>query len=82
MNRWSAGLLGEAFALDIDSSTFGFSGTLFNVKLSTEYWLFNNVGIGAAINWFSLDVDVEDGSWKGQLEYEYWGPQAYVAIRF
>ncbi len=80
--KWSAGLHGEAFWLNIDADTFGFSGTLFNVRASTEYWFFNNVGLGAAVNWFSLDVDVDDGDWRGILEYQYWGPQVYAVVRF
>ena len=80
--KWSAGLHGELFALNIDADTFGFSGTLINVRLGTEYWFFNNVGLGAAVDWFSLDVDVDDGDWRGELDYQYWGPQVYLAIRF
>jgi hypothetical protein len=80
--KWSAGLHGQVFALDIDADTFGFSGTLINLRLSTEYWFFNNVGLGAAVNWFSLDVDVDDGDWRGKIDYQYWGPQVYVAVRF
>ncbi len=80
--KWSAGLHGEVFWLNIDADSFGFSGTLINLRLSTEYWFFNNVGLGAAINWFSLDVDVNDGDWRGILDYQYWGPQVYAAVRF
>ena len=80
--NWSAGLHGEVFALNIDEDTFGFSGTLINLRLSTEYWFFNNVALGAAVNWFSLDVDVDNGDWRGRLEYQYWGPQIYLAMRF
>lgn len=80
--KWSAGLQGEIFALNIDADTFGFSGTFINFRASTEYWFFNNVGLGAAINWFSLDVDVDDGDWRGKLDYQYWGPQVYALIRF
>ena len=80
--KWSASLLGEVFWLNIDADTFGFSGTFINLRASTEYWFFNNVGLGAAINWFSLDVDVNDGDWRGIIEYQYWGPQIYAAIRF
>ena len=80
--RWTAGLHGEIFALNIDADTFGFSGSLINLKLSTEYWLFNNFAVGAAISYFNLDVDVDDGDWKGKLDYQYWGPQVYAAIRF
>jgi hypothetical protein len=80
--KWSAGLHGEVFWLNIDADTFGFSGTFINLRASTEYWFFNNVGLGAAINWFSLDVDVDDGDWRGILDYQYWGPQVYAALRF
>lgn len=80
--KWSAGLHGEVFWLNIDADTFGFSGTLINLRANTEYWFFNNVGLGAAVNWFSLDVDVDDGDWRGILEYQYWGPQVYLVMRF
>ena len=80
--RWTAGLHGEFFALNIDADTFGFSGSLINLKLSTEYWIFNNVALGAAINYFNLDVDVDDNDWKGEFDYQYWGPQVYAAVRF
>jgi hypothetical protein len=53
-----------------------------NLRLSTEYWFFNNVGLGAALNWFELNADVDDDDWKGNLDYNYWGPQIYVAVRF
>ncbi len=80
--KWSAGLLGEVFWLNTGSDTFKFSGSLVNLRLSTQYWFFNNVGLGAAINYFNLNVDVEDDDWKGKLDYSYWGPQVYVAVRF
>lgn len=80
--KWSAGLLGEFFWLNIGSDTFKFSGSLANIRLSTEYWFFNNVGLGAALNWFDLNVDVEDDDWKGKLDYNYWGPHIYVTVRF
>jgi hypothetical protein len=80
--KWSAGLLGELFWLNTSSDTFKFSGSLVNLRLSTEYWFFNNVGLGAALNWFDLNADVDDDDWKGNLDYNYWGPQIYVAVRF
>lgn len=80
--RWSAGLKGQFFALDLNDDTFSFSGTVTNVNLSTEYWVFNNVGLGVAVNWFKLDVDLDESEWKGTLDYEYWGPQIYATVRF
>jgi hypothetical protein len=80
--KWSAALHGQFFALDLDDDTFSFSGTLTNLRLSTEYWVFNNLGLGVALNWFKLDVDLDDSDWKGSVDYEYWGPQIYATIRF
>ena len=80
--RWSAGFHGQVFALDLDDDTFSFSGTVTNLRLSTEYWVFNNVGLGVAVSWFKLDVDLDDSDWKGSVDYEYWGPQIYATIRF
>lgn len=42
----------------------------------------NNVGLGLALNWFKLDVDLDDSEWDGSANYEYWGPQIYVTVRF
>lgn len=80
--RWTAGAMAQAFYLKASGSSLDFSGSLLNLGVKTEYWLFKNVGIGAAVNYFNLDVDVEDSDWKGALEYKYFGPQIYVSVRF
>jgi hypothetical protein len=76
--KWTAGIEFQAFSLDLGD----LSGSLVNATINTEYWFFNNVGAGAALNWFGLDVDVEDNNWRGALEYRYWGPQVYLTVRF
>lgn len=80
--RWSVNAKGQVFALDLNDDTFAFSGSLYNFRLGTEYWLWNNFGVGAAVNTFGLDVDVDDSDWKGSLKYSYWGPQIYAVGRF
>ena len=80
--KWTVGTHGEIFYIDISEDDFSFSGTITNLRLHTEYWFFNNVGLGAAINWFKLDVDVDDGDWKGELDYQYWGPQVMRPFGF
>lgn len=80
--KWSAGFNGQFFSLNLDDDTFSFSGSVTNLRLSTEYWVFNNVGLGIAVNWFKLDVDLDDSDWKGSVDYQYWGPQVYATVRF
>ena len=80
--KWTVGTHGEIFFLDISDNTFAFSGTITNLRVHTEYWLFNNFGLGAAVNWFALDVEVDDSEWKGDLDYQYLGLQVFANIRF
>jgi hypothetical protein len=80
-HRWTASVHGEVFSLDIADETLNFSGSLYNVRLSTDYWFTNNFGMGAAINLFDLDAEVNDDDWKGAINYRYFGPQIYVQAR-
>jgi len=81
-DRWTAGAGLEFFYIELDDDVTAFTGGLYNVRVNTEYWPWQNLGIGAAINFFGLDVDVEDDEWRGALEYDYWGPQIYLKARF
>jgi hypothetical protein len=76
--KWTAGIHGEVFGLSVGD----FDGNLVNLSARTEYWFFNNLGAGLALNWFRLDVEVDGSDWRGELEYKYWGPQFYIAARF
>ena len=55
---------------------------MYNVKLATEYYVWNNFAVGASLQYFKLDVDLDDSDWAGSLDYEYWGPTAYISVRF
>jgi hypothetical protein len=80
--KWTVGTHGEIFFLDISDNTFAFSGTITNLRVHTEYWLFNNFGLGAAVNWFALDVEIGDSDWKGGVDYQYLGLQLFASVRF
>jgi hypothetical protein len=80
-DRWKVGLGAQAFYIKFGGST-DFEGSLLNFNVGTEYFVFNNVGIGAAVSYFKLDVDVDDSDWRGKLDYEAWGPQVYLKARF
>ena len=77
-DKWTVGAHGEAFSMDVDE----LSGSLVNLTLKTDYWFSKHFGAGIAVNWFNLDVDVDDSKWIGNLDYNYWGPQVYLKYRF
>lgn len=80
--RWFAGLRGEVFWFDIATDTVGVGGTIGNLRLSTDYWITRNIGLGAAVNAFQINIDVDSSEWDGRLEYGYFGPQIYASLRF
>ena len=80
--KWTGGLGAGYFSLSLDDDDTEFSGSLYNFRADTEYWFWNNMAFGAAINSFGIDIDVNDSDWHGNLEYRYWGPQLYLRARF
>lgn len=80
--RWFTGVRGEVFWFDIATDTVGVGGTIGNLRLSTDYWITRNIGLGAAVNVFQIDIDVDRGDWDGNLQYGYVGPQIYASLRF
>ena len=79
--RWTTSVHGEVFALELTDEAFHFSGSVYNVRFSTDYWVTKNFGIGAAVNWFDIDAKIDDSEWKGAIEYRYFGPQIYIQAR-
>jgi hypothetical protein len=81
-DRWRGGARGEVFWFDFSGGPIDVGGTIVNLRLSTDYWFMRNLGIGAAVNYFQFDVDVDSNNWKGALKYGYVGPQIYATARF
>ena len=77
-NKWTAGIHAEGFYLSVGD----YSGSIVNLSGRTEYWFFNHLGLGLALNAFRLDFEVEKDKWRGELKYMYWGPQIYITARF
>lgn len=80
--KWRAGARGEVFWFDFSGTAIDVGGTIVNLRLSTDYWITRNVGLGAAVNYFQIDIEAESDNWDGDLKYGYVGPQLYVALRF
>lgn len=80
--QWNvAGTLG-AFIYKVKTPDTTTQGTVATATVSGGYWFSNYVGVGAAINWFSINVDIADPRWEGKFNYQYWGPQLYLTGRF
>ena len=80
--RWKVTLGGEAFYIKLSDGPFSFEGSLVSLGVSTEYYIWDNFGVGAGVNYFNMDVDVDDDDWNGGFEYEWWGPSAFATLRF
>jgi hypothetical protein len=81
-DRWKLNLGTEAFYIKLSDDTFQFEGGLVNASVGTEYYIWNNLSVGAAVSYFYLNADLDDSDWRGSLEYSYWGPSAFITARF
>jgi hypothetical protein len=80
--RWTIGGNVGVFTYKIGASNMAFQGTIINATVNTDWWFSNYVGAGAAINWFSFNVNVDSSKWDGKFNYQYLGPQIYLVGRF
>ena len=76
--RWSAGLQGAYFPLNFGS----LDGDIWTARTYVEYRFSKHVGLGFAVEGFQLNVESSTGSWQGEVNYGYWGPQIYLKSRF
>lgn len=59
-----------------------YTGTALNAGARLEYRPLSWLGIGAAYNYFRLDVDVAQTDLRGTLEQTIQGPEGYVRLAF
>lgn len=59
-----------------------YTGTALTGQARLEWRPINAIGIGAAYNYFRLDVDVEQADLRGTLEMEIRGPELYLRLAF
>ncbi|MGE5894706.1 MAG: outer membrane beta-barrel protein [bacterium] len=57
-------------------------GTLQDFLLGLEYRLFRNVALGAAYNWFSMDMEIEKDVTTLKLDTRWNGAMLYAAVYF
>jgi hypothetical protein len=76
--RWIMGAEGQYFGLDYGD----YSGSLTDIRVKTEYWLGNRVGIGLGYTWYDIDFSEDNGRYSYDIDYEYDGLEAYLNFRF
>ena len=76
--NWSIGAKVGWFGLDYDD----YSGELWDLGVSTEYWFSENFGAGLGYSYYSIDIAEEDDGFKVAADFTYDGLNAYIAIRY
>jgi hypothetical protein len=76
--KWLAIVKGGYFALSVGD----LDGTLANLGAKLEYQFTQRFGLGLGYDGFRMDVDIEDGDLKSNIEYKYHGVQLYGVLRF
>ena len=60
---------------DVDGSVIG-------ATLASEYWLANNWGVGAALDYLKIEADVTKSGFRGNLEFKGTSGRLYLTARF
>jgi hypothetical protein len=76
--HWVIGARVGWFGLDYDD----YSGELWDLGVSAEYWFSNNFGAGFGYSHYSIDVSEQDGAYTTGIDYTYDGVQVYVTYRY
>ena len=76
--RWSVEASAEAFAMDFAR----YSGDLIDLSLAARYRISDRYFAGAGYRYYRQDLESADDSLFGDVLVNYWGPYAYLGLRF
>jgi len=76
--RWIVGAHGQYFWLDYGD----YSGSLTDVRLTTEYRFANRIGVGIGYTWYDIDFSEDRGDYEYDIDYKYDGFEVYLNFRF
>jgi len=80
--NWSAGVAASVFSIEFGEDQLDAKGSLANARLYGEYHFGGRYSAGVALDAFKLSLDMNKPRWKGDYDYDYWGPQIYMTMRF
>lgn len=76
--KWRFRGWGQLFALEFEN----YDGSLFNVTAVVEHDTFKNVGFGFGYSIFDFDLTADDDEFRGEFDYAFQGPTAYINLMF
>lgn len=76
--RWTMRGRLQLFRLEAED----YSGALNHVMLAVEHATFPRVGIGFAVDYFEMDVDSTEATFRGAVKLEFSGPRLYAHAHF
>jgi hypothetical protein len=77
-HEWAVRLHMDWLSLNYDI----YSGDLRNTAIDVLYRPYRNVGFGAGVRTFVLDVEIDDTDWRGRARTVFTGPTAFVTVSF
>lgn len=75
---WLLRLRADYFALSYD----GYSGSLTSARVEGIYDFTEHWGLGVGLNYYELSLKADKENFRGNLDFGYWGPSAYVRYVF
>lgn len=81
-HAFSPGLRGYADFSGVRKPSGGLTGHLLNGTLGMEYFPWRNLGFALEYSANNLDLKAEKASWEGRARIHFYGPSAFVRVRF
>ena len=75
---WKLSTRAGYFSMNIND----IDGSLIAAGIETEYWFSKHVAAGAGVDYFRLDVSANVDDFRGDAQYSYIGPKAFLKVGF
>ncbi len=76
--RWLVGASFKYFTL----RTGTLDGAIVMVSADTRYYFWDHFEVGGGLTIFDLGGTFNTGEFKGTVDWSFWGPQAFIGVRF
>ncbi len=78
-SKWKTYVEAELFYIELENK---YEGSWLDFRAGTEYRVIKNLGVGLSLNRFSIDAEVDDDNFRGNVKDVYKGYSFYAAYYF